>query len=362
MRADVEMDRSHRRAGRQGADPWGRALDPDPPAAGAPASPAGAAERGPASTEVWEHAFTASRRPARGVRRTDRRAVLPGGRAVRGRAAAPARRVALVPPHLHARRGARRRSGAAALRGGRPDLHGVGQRREVGSHTGGYLPFTLDVTDQLPPAGRRTLLEVRVRDLSETGVHARGKQRLDRGTIWYTAQSGIWQTVWLEPVPAAYVERLVLHPAPGHGALEVTVVVGGFADAATAQRRGSSSTSGIDEVGARVGRARAMPVARDPAVRGAAVVARGPASSTTSRCRLARTGSRRTPRLRSFGVGRDERRRTPAAPQRRAGGSTWACSTRATGPTACSRPRATTAMVHDIETMKSSASPRCAST
>ncbi len=94
---------------------------------------------------------------------------------------------------------------------------------EAGSHTGGYLPFTLDVTDHL--AGGDELLEVRVRDLSETSFHARGKQRLDRGTIWYTAQSGIWQTVWLETVPASYVERLVLTPYLDRGELEVTVVV-----------------------------------------------------------------------------------------------------------------------------------------
>jgi len=98
---------------------------------------------------------------------------------------------------------------------------------EVGSHTGGYLPFTLDITDALRCEETEHALEVRVRDLSETGVHARGKQRLDRGTIWYTAQSGIWQTVWLEPVPATYVERLVLVPRLELGALEVTVVVGG---------------------------------------------------------------------------------------------------------------------------------------
>ena len=76
-----------------------------------------------------------------------------------------------------------------------------------------------------PPAGGDDVLEVRVRDLSETGVHARGKQRLDRGKIWYTAQSGIWQTVWLETVPASYVERLVLTPHLDRGELEVTVVV-----------------------------------------------------------------------------------------------------------------------------------------
>ena len=97
---------------------------------------------------------------------------------------------------------------------------------EVGSHTGGYLPFTLDVTDA-PATGDDELLEVRVRDLSETGVHARGKQRLDRGEIWYTAQSGIWQTVWLEAVPASYVERLVLIPHLETGELEVTVVAAG---------------------------------------------------------------------------------------------------------------------------------------
>ena len=96
---------------------------------------------------------------------------------------------------------------------------------EVGCHTGGYLPFTLDITDQL--SGDDELLEVRVRDLSETGVHARGKQRLDRREIWYTAQSGIWQTVWLETVPASYVERLVLTPLLETGELEVTVVAAG---------------------------------------------------------------------------------------------------------------------------------------
>src|SRR5690348_4425261 len=90
---------------------------------------------------------------------------------------------------------------------------------KVGSHTGGYLPFTVDVTAASPGS----LLEVRVRDRSERAVHARGKQRLDRGGIWYTAQSGIWQTVWLEAVPAAHVEDLLLVPRLQDGVLEVTV-------------------------------------------------------------------------------------------------------------------------------------------
>lgn len=120
---------------------------------------------------------------------------------------------------------------------------------EVGSHTGGYLPFTLDVTEQVL-ADTENLLEVRVRDLSETGVHARGKQRLDRGTIWYTAQSGIWQTVWLEPVPAAYVERLVLVPHLDAGALQVTVHTRGM---------GPDATVKVSTAGRIVGEAAAAP-------------------------------------------------------------------------------------------------------
>ncbi len=100
---------------------------------------------------------------------------------------------------------------------------------EVGSHTGGYLPFTFDVTEALV-AGTQTV-EVRVRDLSETGPHARGKQRLDRGGIWYTAQSGIWQTVWMEAVAEEYIGRVALVPDLEAGALEVDVQVMAPADA-----------------------------------------------------------------------------------------------------------------------------------
>ncbi|MCC9178923.1 glycoside hydrolase family 2 protein [Arthrobacter sp. zg-Y750] len=86
----------------------------------------------------------------------------------------------------------------------------------VGGHVGGYLPFTLDVTDALVLDGQSgdsgQEIVVRVRDISDTGHHSRGKQKLDRGGIWYTAQSGIWQTVWLESVPRISVGRLALVP------------------------------------------------------------------------------------------------------------------------------------------------------
>jgi hypothetical protein len=92
---------------------------------------------------------------------------------------------------------------------------------EAGEHLGGYLPFTLDVTEHLR-AGPQ-VVEVGVRDWSETRPHARGKQRLDRGTIWYTAQSGIWQTVWLEAVPARYVAALTIEPDVPRGAFDVAL-------------------------------------------------------------------------------------------------------------------------------------------
>lgn len=78
---------------------------------------------------------------------------------------------------------------------------------EVATHTGGYLPFSADITAALGEGGTHELL-VEVRDVSDTSHHSVGKQRLKRGGIWYTAQSGIWQTVWLETVPDAHVGGL----------------------------------------------------------------------------------------------------------------------------------------------------------
>ncbi len=79
---------------------------------------------------------------------------------------------------------------------------------KVGSHEGGYLPFTIDVTKALHPGDN--VLQVVVTDPSDTSYHARGKQKLARGGMWYTAQSGIWQTVWIECVPEEYITALRL--------------------------------------------------------------------------------------------------------------------------------------------------------
>lgn len=78
--------------------------------------------------------------------------------------------------------------------------------QSVVSHQGGYLPFEVDITDYVQESDNR--LVIRVQDTTELESQARGKQTLRRGGIFYTAQSGIWQTVWMEWVPASYISNL----------------------------------------------------------------------------------------------------------------------------------------------------------
>lgn len=92
--------------------------------------------------------------------------------------------------------------------------------RLLGRHMGGYNAFTLDATDALGP---RNSLVVRVHDDTDASFHSRGKQKTRRGGIWYTPQSGIWQTVWMEAVPRHYIESLLIVPLFDQSAVEVMV-------------------------------------------------------------------------------------------------------------------------------------------
>ena len=84
--------------------------------------------------------------------------------------------------------------------------------QEVGAHTGGYDGFSFEITGALKPSGEQEIV-VSVFDPTDAGYQPRGKQIRNPHGIWYTPTSGIWQTVWLEPVSPAYLQNLKLTPS-----------------------------------------------------------------------------------------------------------------------------------------------------
>lgn len=100
---------------------------------------------------------------------------------------------------------------------------------EVGTHRGGHTPFSFDITDALKPDGNELL--VRVHDATE-GFQLHGKQKLRPGGIWYTRVSGIWQTVWLEQVPARHIRDVDYTSDVKNGSITVSAALEGPAGAA----------------------------------------------------------------------------------------------------------------------------------
>jgi len=84
----------------------------------------------------------------------------------------------------------------------------------AGGHEGGYEPFTLDVTEHMDLSGANELT-VSVRDECLEGAGIFGKQSSAPGGIWYTGQSGLWQTVWMESVPEDYIPGIRITPCEG---------------------------------------------------------------------------------------------------------------------------------------------------
>ncbi|MCD7722608.1 MAG: glycoside hydrolase family 2 [Clostridiales bacterium] len=80
----------------------------------------------------------------------------------------------------------------------------------VGSHKGGFTPFCIEITDYITFG--ENVLNVVVLDYSDTKEYSKGKQKIKRGGIWYSAQSGIWQSVWLESTPEKFLERVKITP------------------------------------------------------------------------------------------------------------------------------------------------------
>jgi hypothetical protein len=95
--------------------------------------------------------------------------------------------------------------------------------QSVGVHQGGYDPFTHNITAQLKP-GENELI-VRVFDPTEHGGQPRGKQVTEPRGIMYTPTTGIWQTVWLEPVTPSFIEDMLLNPDVDKAQLGLTVNV-----------------------------------------------------------------------------------------------------------------------------------------
>lgn len=104
---------------------------------------------------------------------------------------------------------------------------------KVGEHTGGYTPFYFDISPALNKGKENTLL-VKVNDPSSKGFQPRGKQSERPWLLWYTTVSGIWQTVWLEPVPKNYIKTVKTTPDIDKGILTVQI--------------GTESIKGIAEV------------------------------------------------------------------------------------------------------------------
>jgi hypothetical protein len=91
-------------------------------------------------------------------------------------------------------------------------------------HRGGYDPFTFDITDALNKTGPQEIV-LSVWDPTNSGGQPRGKQVKQPGGIWYTAVTGIWQTVWLEPVPKAHIEWLRIVPNVDAQAVDISLGV-----------------------------------------------------------------------------------------------------------------------------------------
>jgi hypothetical protein len=126
--------------------------------------------------------------------------------------------------------------------------------QSVGTHQGGYDPFYFDITAKLTVAGEQTV-HLRVTDPTDAKGYPRGKQTLYPGGIMYTSTTGIWQTVWLEPVPQGYITDFRIVPdidnavlkfyPPTRGTYRFKIYDGGL-EIAAYEKNISNASSGVD--------------------------------------------------------------------------------------------------------------------
>ncbi len=128
----------------------------------------------------------------------------------------------------------------------------------VGSHTGGYTPFEFDITPFLGEGDQK--LTVKVWDPTNDGPQPRGKQVKNPEGIWYTPVTGIWQTVWLEPVPKKRIRNIKTVPNLDRGTVSVYTEIEGAAYGDIAEVSVLDAGSLVSKAKARVGMEIELPV------------------------------------------------------------------------------------------------------
>jgi hypothetical protein len=133
--------------------------------------------------------------------------------------------------------------------------------KKLGEHRGGYDGFSFDITDGAEP-GKAAELVVGVFDPTSSGPQARGKQVDNPGGIMYTPTTGIWQTVWMEPVAEKGIAELILVPDVDGGCLKLTVVGRAGSDGAAVQAVATDGEKTVAAALGKVGEELKLPIAQ----------------------------------------------------------------------------------------------------
>jgi hypothetical protein len=121
--------------------------------------------------------------------------------------------------------------------------------REIGRHEGGYDPFSFDITDALSKVEGENEIVVAVWDPTDAGDQPRGKQVRRPQGIWYTPVTGIWQTVWLEPVPRNHIRSLKITTDIDRGIVSVTADAAGAGQVRVSASDGDTTFQAEGQVG-----------------------------------------------------------------------------------------------------------------
>jgi hypothetical protein len=134
-------------------------------------------------------------------------------------------------------------------------------KKPLGAHKGGYDRFTYDITDALVPGDEQKLV-VSVTNPGDRSAQPRGKQSFTPSRIWYTSSTGIWQTVWLEPVPDISVASVELVPDVDQGTLGILLRCRGDANGVKVEVTAYDGEKEINHGSGLVGQSFKLPIAQ----------------------------------------------------------------------------------------------------